>query len=161
MLNTRIWICFMLFFGVYDYCQNEFDHVNKHKWRCKARFDQSNHSNNVQNQDTLPVIDNISRSTDLISCICGKQCKGLKGLKAHHRSCKTIKSFGKEIVNDLNSQDINEAHIDIDSDVCRETPSLKTGIKLSSNDKQWEMANEYFKANMNCGEVSSADDINK
>ena len=48
--------------------------------------------------------------------------------KAHHRSCKTIKSFDKYIVNDLNSQDINEDHIDIDSDVCRETPPLKTSI---------------------------------
>ena len=133
----------------------------------KDCFNQSNHSTNVQNQDMLPVIDkNISRSTDLISCI---SCKGLKGLKADHRSCKTIKSFDKEIVNDLNSQDINDDHIDIDSDVCRETPSLKTGIKIPSlktgikirtNDKKWEMASEYFKANIKCGGVSSADDIN-
>ena len=41
---------------------------------------------------------------------------------------------------DLNSQYINEEHIDIDSDICRETPSLKTGIKLPTNDKKWEMA---------------------
>ena len=99
----------------------------------------------------LPVIDNnILRSTDVISRICGKQCKGLKGLKANHRSCK---SFDKEIVNDPNSQDINEDHKDIDSDVCRETTSFKTGIKLPTNGKQWEMANEYFKAIINCGEV--------
>ena len=66
MLNTQIWICFMLFLGVCDYYKNESDHANKPKRRCKARFDQSNHSKNVQNQDTLPVIDNnISRSTDL------------------------------------------------------------------------------------------------
>ena len=92
----------MLFLGVCDYCKNEFDHVNKHIWCYKACFDQSNHSNNVQNQDLLPVIgNNISHSTDLISCICSKQFKGLKGLKTHHRSCKTIKSFDKEIVNDL------------------------------------------------------------
>ena len=41
---------------------------------------------------------------------------------------------------DLNSQYINEEHIDIDSDICRETPSLKPGIKLPTNDKKWEMA---------------------
>ena len=81
MMNTQVLVCFMLFLGVCDYCKNEFDHVNKLKWRCKARFDQSNHSKNVQNQDALPVtVNNISRSTDLISCICGKQCKGLEGL---------------------------------------------------------------------------------
>ena len=154
-MNTRIWICFMLFLGVCEYCKNEFGHVSKRKWRCKAHFDQSYHSNIMQNHDTLPVIDNkISRSTDLISCVCGKQCKGLKGFKAHHWSCKTIKSFDKEIVNDLNSQDINKEHIDIDSDVCRKTPSLKTDIKLLTNDKEWGMANEYFRANINCGEVS-------
>ena len=119
MINTRIWICFVLLLGVCDYCKNEFDHVNKHKWPCKARFDQSNHSNNLQNQDTLPVIDNnISHSTDLISCICGKQCKGVKGLKAHHLRCETIKSFDKEIVNDFNFQDVNEDHIHVDSNVC-------------------------------------------
>ena len=124
-------------------------------------FYQSNHSNNVQNLDTLPIIDNnISRSVDLSSCTCGKQCKGLKGIKAHHRSCKKIESFNKEIVNDLNSQDIIEDHVDIDSDVFCETPSLKTGIKLPTNDKQWEMATVYIKANINSGEVSSADNIN-
>ena len=85
--------------------KNKFDHANKQKWRYQARLDQSNHSNNVQSQDTLAVIDNnISRSTHLISCICGKQCQGLKSLKAHHRSCKIIKSFGKDIVNNLNSK---------------------------------------------------------
>ena len=72
--------------------------MNKHKWRCKARFDQSNHSNIIRNQDTLPVINKVSRSADLISCDCSEQCKGLKGLKAHHRSCKTVKSFDMEIV---------------------------------------------------------------
>ena len=47
----------------------------------------------------LPVIDNnISRRTDLISCVCGKLCKDLKGLEAHHRSCKAIKSFDKKKV---------------------------------------------------------------
>ena len=94
MINTGIWICLWLL-------QKSIDHVNKHKWRCKTRFDQSNHSNIIRNQDTLLVIDNkISRSTDLISCDCGEQCKGLKGLKAHHRSCKTVKSFDMEIVNE-------------------------------------------------------------
>ena len=92
-MNTVIWICLWLL-------QKWIDHVNKHKWRCKARFDQSNHSNIIRNQDTLLVIDNkISRTTDLISCDSGEQCKGPKGLKAHHRSCKTVKSFDMEIVN--------------------------------------------------------------
>ena len=89
----------MLFLGVCDYRENEFNNVNKHKWRCKAHFDQSNHSNYMQNQDTLSVIDNnISCSTDLISFVCGKQWKRFKGLKAHQRSCKTIKSFDKEMI---------------------------------------------------------------
>ena len=93
-MNTGIWICLWLL-------QKWIDHVNKHKWRCKARFDQSNHSNIIRNQDTLLVIDNkISRTTDLISCDSGEQCKGLKGLKAHHRSCKTVKSFDTEIVHE-------------------------------------------------------------
>ena len=37
---------------------------------------------------------------------------------------------------------------------------MKAGIKLPTNDKQWENANEYFKANINCGEVSTAEDVN-
>ena len=35
---------------------------------------------------------------------------------------EAVKQENKEIVNDLNSQDINEDQIDIDSDVFRETP---------------------------------------
>ena len=118
MMNTRIWICFMLFVGVV-----------KPKWRCKTRIDQSNHSNDVDYHETLPVIkNNTSSSSNLISCICGKQCKGLRGLKAHHRSCRIIRYFNKDIVNELNSQDTNEDDlIDIDSTVCYDTPSLKAG----------------------------------
>ena len=59
----------------------------------------------------------------------------------------------------FNSLDINKYHIDIDSDVYRETPSLKAGIKLPTNDKQWEMANKYFKANVNSGDMSLANDF--
>ena len=58
MMNTRIWICFMLFLGACDFCKKEFDSVNRHKWRCKARIDQSNHSNDVDYHETLPVIEN-------------------------------------------------------------------------------------------------------
>ena len=56
--------------------------------------------------------------------------------------------------------EVNEDHTDIDSYICHETPLLKTGIKLPTNDKQWKIANEYFKANINCGEVPLANDIN-
>ena len=34
------------------------------------------------------------------------------------------------------------------------------GTTASTNDKQWEMAKKYFRANINCGEVLSGDDIN-
>ena len=34
------------------------------------------------------------------------------------------------------------------------------GTMASTNDKQWEMAKKYFRANINCEEVLSGDDIN-
>ena len=135
----------MWFLGVCDYCKSEFYHVNKHTWRCKAHFDQSNHSNIIQN---LINFVNLLKF-NLISCVCGKQCKGLKGLKAHHQSCKTIKSLDKGIVILIPKRSMKIKFFDFA--VCRETPLLKTGIKLPTNDKQWEMTNKYFRANINCG----------
>ena len=55
--------------------------------------------NNYNNIVHPEITNNRSISNvEYISCSCGKRCKGLRGLKAHQRSCRVIKSMSDNIV---------------------------------------------------------------
>ena len=86
----------------------------------------------------------------------GKKCKGLRGLKAHQRSCRTIKTLCNEVLDDLNSNNRTDQQeeITIDENIVNEHANLKTGINLPKNDKDWEIANSFFHMEL------SIDDIN-
>ena len=50
-----------------------------------------------------------------ISCVCGKVCKGNRGLKSHQRACRTIRGLNRELTNALRSYDYdNEDEITTD-----------------------------------------------
>ena len=85
-----------------------------------------------------------------------KKCKGLRGLKAHQRSCRTIKTLCNEVLDDLNSNNRTDQQeeITIDENIVNEHANLKTGINLLKNDKDWETANSFFHLEL------SIDDIN-
>ena len=59
-----------------------------------------------------------------------EKCKGLRGLKAHQRSCLTIKTFCNEVLDDLNSNNRTDQQeeITIDENIVNEHTNLKTGI---------------------------------
>ena len=91
-----------------------------------------------------------------LSVHAGKKCKGLRGLKAHQRSCRTIKTLCNEVLDDLNSNNRTDQQeeITIDENIVNEHANLKTGINLPKNDKDWETANSFFHLEL------SIDDIN-
>ena len=78
-------------------------------------------------------------------CYCGKNCKGIRGLRAHQRFChiQDLPDF-KELfanepeadnhVNDINFEQPELAKFDI-----------KDGIKLPKSQKDWDLANNYFR----------------
>ena len=85
-----------------------------------------------------------------------EKCKGLLGLKAHQRSCRTIKALCNEVLHDLNSNNRADQHgeITIDENIVNEHANLKTGINLPKNNKDRKMANSFFHLEL------SIDDIN-
>ena len=95
-------------------------------------------------------------NTEEIKCAFGKKCKGLCGLKAHQRSCRTMKTLCTEVLDDLNSNNHTDQQeeIRINENIVNEHANLKTGINLPKNDKDWETANSVFHLGL------SIDDIN-
>ena len=75
-----------------------------------------------------------------------EKCNGLRGIKAHQRSCRTIKTLCNEILDNLNSNNraYQQEEITIDENIVNEHANLKTGINLPKNDKDWETANSFF-----------------
>ena len=90
-------------------------------------------------------------------CYCGKKCKGLRGLKAHQRSCDVLdlpelrSLFQQPFIDELiereieSSETIEEQIID-NSNLPNSEP-LK-GLKLSKRKDEWENVNAYFKNNL-------------
>ena len=103
---------------VCNFCGKYFESLNRHKSTCKSRSHQSSGNNNVANNNTSlnnivhpEIINNRSISiVEYISCSCGKQCKDLRGLREHQRSCRVIKpvrdNFADNLENDCN--ELNE-----------------------------------------------------
>ena len=50
------------------------------------------------------------------SCVCGRVCKGNRGLESHQRACQTIRRLNQELTNALRSYDYdNEDEITTDN----------------------------------------------
>ena len=97
---------------------------------------------------------------ETIKCACGKVCRGLRGLRMHHRSCRTIKTMSDEVINDLerNRSDEEDEFSIVANDILTDdtidcSPVLKTGVKLPKSPELWNEANNYFKAHLSCEEV--------
>jgi len=98
----------------------------------------------------------VTNGSKIVNCSCGKQCKGLKGLKAQQRSCRTIQGLHgnliEELDNDFNENEAESAEdieIPTSSNICSKVNAkadLKLGIKLPKSHIQWSISNNYFKA---------------
>ena len=140
--------------------------LGRHTWRCKARITTADIA---PDPGTLQVPDNSDSSapaatadltprevipSDICVCMCGKHCKGKRGLKAHQRSCATFKSVAE--ANYVQATDVEEVIGSVRSasssspDQATATTTngpmhAKPGIKLPKTPSQWEEANLYFK----------------
>ena len=81
--------------------------LGRHTWPCKDRVDNGFHqpanSGEKNNSQRIPPI---VANEKTVKCCCGKQCKGMKGLKMHQRKCRAIIGFDESHLNE---------HIDEDS----------------------------------------------
>ena len=148
------------------YCSQDFISVKKHQWRCKAKnTQQGNHHQNNQgdgdNDDPNlgnPAIneapinnDHNTTNTHEVKCVCGKVCKGIRGIRSHQRSCRTIKGINKDILDNIERNRAENYEPDIDPETINdinenENPTLKAGVKLPRNENEWNEANAFFRA---------------
>ena len=102
--------------------------------------------------NTEATIANISTQTPSnchhVTCCCGKDCKGLRGLKMHQRNCRASKDLHGETfeVMQENMSEHSDHTIDfeVDTQYEREMPNIKRGIKLPKSDEQWSTAKLFF-----------------
>ena len=57
-----------------------------------------NNNNNIVHPEIIS--NRLISNVEYISCSCGKRCKGLRGLKAHQRSRRVIKSMSDNTVDE-------------------------------------------------------------
>ena len=96
-----------------------------------------------------------------IACCCGKECKGMKGLKMHQRSCRTLHGLNDNLNAKLQEDILEHAKesdvlsVDGQSNDILENENvtntedivvLKRGVKLPKSAIEWTLADEYFKA---------------
>ena len=163
----------LLVCAICSFCGKNFELLGKHQWRCKQKI---HHVENVDNSTTslgkMPVITSPGigpPKRNGIKCCYGKVCKGVRGLKMHHRSCRVILGLNNELRADLDEENNNICPDDISNNAqCNsnagenheEFPFLKKGINLPQSDKDWSTANEYFKCALNLNPPISSQDIN-
>ena len=106
---------FFLFFSLCLFCNVDFLSLGRHVWRYKARINVRNNSIANDSQDgnntIVPIINLNNRKSsnvDNVKCCCGKQCKGLRDLKSHQRSCKVIEGLNSEMVSTNDDPEQNE-----------------------------------------------------
>ena len=85
-----------------------------------------------------------------IKCYCGKKCLGLRGLQAHKRACRIINIPDIKALLELplEGDDDEEEVINEIENILFNKEAVLNGIKLPSNNSQWERANNYFRDNI-------------
>ena len=80
----------------------DFKSLGRHPWRCKER---NEHNESVVNSNHLivtPEREDLQNyppvNNRAIKCVCSKETKTHGGLKRHHRTCRAITGFNKDLI---------------------------------------------------------------
>ena len=118
--------------AICNFCNEEFLSLGRHTWRCKQRPVASAGANRMQPCATLPIIERAStqKNADYVNCVCGKRCKGLRGLKSHLRSCKSVNVNPHESLEDAcEAANQNSDCVEItESFIDQSNPNMKVSL---------------------------------
>ena len=85
-------LSFVVIFTACLYCGKDFQSFGRHSWQCKKRL-----NNTKEPHDIEPTIlqreSESNEACKLGKCSCGKECKGMKGLKMHQRRCRVLENM--------------------------------------------------------------------
>ena len=85
---------------------------------------------------------------------CRKLCKGICGLRAHHRFCKINdmpelrELFNNELVEIREDSITCDENFEPNDQYIPQNKLPKTGIKLPKTKSDWKQANEYFRVTL-------------
>ena len=98
---------------------------------------------------------NSGLAPELTTCVCGRQCKGRRGLAAHQRTCRSFRDLSSD-----QCQNVNSVILDVDGkeELANEPQDLTTesnhpnrqpekllaGRKLPKAKNDWYVANSYL-----------------
>ena len=109
MLRLRfIWI--VAVFVVCSYCGKDFDSIGRHSWRCKKRPDNLTGPNGCINI-TQERDSGVKAVCEIIECSCGKECKGVEGLKLHQRRCRVNENMDFDQPPDFENSNIGSCAV--------------------------------------------------
>ena len=129
-MKFRVVLGWFVFFAICGFCHKDFKSLQRHQWRCRKKLNDqqedtrqrtySSDSSSIQldhgNNEIEEANERLLSSNSEISCVCGKVCKGNRGLKNHQRACRTIRGSDQELTNALRSYDHdNEDEITTDN----------------------------------------------
>ena len=127
-----------------------------------------NHAHSIINEERPLNVNSAEQSLNnqnnnddcyMKECYCSKLCKGLRGLKAHQRSCKVLdlpelrEMFQQPLLQELivnesdNISDDNNSGNEPDNEDVHNNVVLK-GFKLPRSKEEWDSVNTHFKNNM-------------
>ena len=103
-----------------EYCQKDFVSLGRHTWCCPAKATSTINSHGAENQQvplerTIDInipTDEIrlpASKVDVVLCVCGRACKGPKGLSMYRRTCKVANTLN---VADTEGGGAGEVHED-------------------------------------------------
>ena len=108
-----------MFLAICGLCHRDFKSLGRHHWQCRKKLNDqqedtrqrtySSDSSSIHldhgNNETEEANARLLSSNSEISCVCGKACKGNRGLKSHQHACRTIRGLNQEPINALRSYD--------------------------------------------------------
>ena len=153
-------IVFLLICTVCSSCGKDFVSLGRHAWHCKRRITlESDASNRKSITEELPSeLRHPVNTNKSIKCCCGKDCKGIRGLKMHQRTCRVMQGLDDELCEQLQEDIENSIRNtssfgeDMENNVADATQMsgdfslIKRGIKPPKSHHEWSTANDHFKA---------------
>ena len=154
-----------------SFCGVEFVSLGRHLWRCKQRLSQVPNGQANSFRLPQPVIrsPNSISNSGIVKCCCGKNCKGIRGLKMHQRSCRVVLGLNDDLRADIDEQQLNttftatsETTESVINNLVQDnsSPDLNRGINLPKSDEEWSTANAFFKSALYSDPPIRSQDIN-
>ncbi|ESO09190.1 hypothetical protein HELRODRAFT_184022 [Helobdella robusta] len=162
------------------HCNKSFVSIGRHSWRCtklntisnvnistvitasvSPNLNVNNSSNNINSNFSNFNSNNVD---NLLSCCCGKYCKGRRGLIMHQRSCKMFKTLrvtnkksnhendcssspsSPRLPTSASASETDPSSTSTESTDVDTSESLLPGVKLPRTEAEWTEANDYFES---------------